>query len=227
MIEIIPAILPQDLKELQTKIASVKDYVQTVQVDFCDGVFVPSRTWPYTGKDEDFFQRILNEEEGMPYWEDVNFEYDLMIVDATAHAEQFLKLGAKRLIFHIEGVPNIREYLEGLDPYVREFTEIGLAINIDTPLSEITPHINNIDFVQCMGIAKIGFQGNPFDPKVIEKVAELHREYPDLVISVDGAVTLDTAPALVKAGATRLTSGSGIFKAEDIEARIREFQALG
>ncbi len=226
MIEIIPAILPQDLKELQTKIALVKDYVQTVQVDFCDGVFVPSRTWPYAGKDEEFFHQILNEEEGMPYWENVDFEFDLMIADATAQAETFTKLGARRIIFHIEGVPTVREYLEGLDSYTRDITEIGLAINTSTPLSEIIPHINNIDFVQCMGISQIGFQGNPFDPKVIENIATLHKEYPDLIISVDGSVTLVTGRELVKAGATRLVSGSGIFKAENIPATIQAFQML-
>jgi len=38
--EITPAILPKDFNELSEKISRVVNLVKTVQIDFCDGVFV-------------------------------------------------------------------------------------------------------------------------------------------------------------------------------------------
>ena len=85
MIEIIPAILPKDYEDLKNKIALVRGVAPLVQIDICDGVFVPSKTWPFsTGGADDFnFHRILNEEEGMPFWEDIDFELDLLVADAV------------------------------------------------------------------------------------------------------------------------------------------------
>jgi pentose-5-phosphate-3-epimerase len=41
-VEIIPAILPKDFDEVETKISLVKDFVKTVQIDICDGHFQSS-----------------------------------------------------------------------------------------------------------------------------------------------------------------------------------------
>ena len=79
MIEVIPAILPKGIGELREKVARVKESVKTVQFDFCDGIFVPTRTWPYNGKSEDAYAEIIKENEGLPFWEDVDYEFDLMV----------------------------------------------------------------------------------------------------------------------------------------------------
>ena len=70
MIDIIPAILPKDHEDLKNKVALVRGVVPVAQVDICDGNFVSSKTWPFsTGGFEDFnFIKIMNEEEGMPFW---------------------------------------------------------------------------------------------------------------------------------------------------------------
>jgi len=231
MIEIIPAILPKDYEEMKNQIALVRGLVHLVQIDLCDGVFVPSKTWPFStgGNDDINFQRIINEQEGMPFWEDVDFELDLMVADAVENFDIYTKLGPKRIIFHIEAMESLesfKEFLEGIDTYIRDSISIGVAINTTTPIDQIFPLINNIDFVQCMGIEKIGYQGQKFDERVIENIQKLKEKYPDLIISVDGAVDFNTAPALIAAGATRLTSGSVILKSQDIKQTIEDFRNL-
>ena len=47
------------------------------------------------------FQKIMNEEEGLPFWKDFDFEFDLMVVDALENFDIYLKLGPKRIIFHL------------------------------------------------------------------------------------------------------------------------------
>src|SRR5271154_4804508 len=93
MAEIIPAILPKNYEDLKNKIALVRGVAPVVQIDICDGNFVPSITWPFLSKsyDETFlennfdehFRRILNEQEGLPFWEDIDFELDLMVTNAS------------------------------------------------------------------------------------------------------------------------------------------------
>jgi ribulose-phosphate 3-epimerase len=231
MIEIIPAILPKNYEDLKNKVALVRGIAPLVQIDICDGIFVPSKTWPFsTGGTNDYnFQRILNEEEGMPFWEDIDFELDLMVADAVENFDIYTKLGAKKIIFHLEAVGDLEEFknfIEGMDIYVREAIKIGIAINIKTPLEKIFPLINDIDSVQCMGIDKVGFQGQEFDRKVLKNIKTLKEKFPDLTISVDGGVDFETAPALISAGATCLIIGSAIFNTDDIIGAIKGFRSL-
>jgi len=230
MSEIIPAILPKNYEDLKDKISLVRGWAPIVQIDICDGVFVPSRTWPYESTSTDLhFTRILNEEEGLPFWEDIDFELDLMVADAVENFDLYNKLGAKRIIFHIEAVKDLKDFqdfLEGIDPYMREVTELGVAINPSTPHSNLFPLIPYIDFVQCMGIDKIGFQGEEFNGKILDNIKILKEKYPELIISVDGGVDLETGAKLVDVGVDRLIAGSAIFNTEDVIGAIENFKNL-
>lgn len=87
--------------------------------------------------------------------------------------------------------------------------------------------VNNVDFVQCMGIDKIGFQRQEFDENVTENIKKLREKFTDLIISVDGGVSLETGAMLVEAGVSKLVVGSAIFNTEDIIETIEEFKNLG
>lgn len=228
MTEIIPAVLPKDYEDLKNKISLVRGIAPLVQVDICDGVFVKSITWPFvSGGLDEHFNRILNEEEGMPFWEDIDFELDLMVNDSVQNFDVYTKIGAKRIVFHLEAVgdiQNFRDFLEGIDPYMKDNLEIGVAINTTTPIEEIFPIIPIIDYVQIMGIEHVGFQGQDFDEKCLEHIKSLKEKYPDVTVSVDGAVSFDTAPSLIEAGAERLVVGSAIFNTDDIIGTIEEFR---
>ncbi len=231
MAEIIPAILPKNYEDMKNKIALVKGVVPLVQIDLCDGIFVPSRTWPFStgGGDDLYFQNIINEREGMPFWEEIEFEFDLMVADAVDNFDIYTKLGPKRIIFHIEAVGNLEDFknfLDGIDVYIKDSIQLGIAINSTTPAESIFKLVNSVDFVQCMGIEKIGFQGQDFDERVLSQIKILKKEFPDLIIAVDGGVNLNTAPALVSAGADRLIVGSALFNTNDIHEAVEMFERV-
>ncbi len=232
MIEIIPAVLSRNYEDMKNKIALVRGILPVVQIDLCDGIFVQNTTWPFStgGANDINFQRILNEREGMPFWEDIDFELDLMVEDAVSNFDIYTKLAPKRIVFHIEAVGDLNEFkdfIEGIDVYIRDAIQIGIAINTTTPIEQIFPLVNSVDFVQCMGIEKIGFQGQPFDERVLNNIKILKEKYPDLIISVDGGVNFDTAQKLVEAGVDRLVAGSLLLKAEDIRETISVLENLG
>jgi ribulose-phosphate 3-epimerase len=225
--EIIPAILPKDFAELEEKIELVAgvllDRVSApiIQIDICDGKLTPKPGWPYKKHDNNF-EAILSEERGLPHWEDVDFEMDLMIADPELELDKWIASGAKRLIIHFESTKNMDRIIGELQGLV----EIGIAINVDTPVDDIAPFIHDIDVVQCMGINKIGFQGQPFDVRVVEKVRELKERFPERAVSVDGGVNMETAVLLRDVGADRLIVGSAIFDSENIAETIEGFENL-
>ena len=238
MRDIVPAILEKDFGEIKNKLIFLREKTKCVQLDFCDGVYVKTVTWPFSSRAESRdianvedadFQKILNEEEGLPYWTDFDFEFDLMVLDAVENFDIYMKLGPKRMIFHLGAQKNLEDFehfLEGLDMYIRDSVEIGLAFKPNDDLEIVSKLSHKVDFLQCMGIDKIGMQGQEFDNKVLENIKFLKKELPGIVISVDGGVNLKNAEQILEAGADRLIVGSGIWKNGDPIGALQDFQNL-
>ena len=241
MIEIIPAILPTDLEDLRGNMAQVSGLVPLVQVDICDGKFVPSKSWPYVKGGMDEFASIKAEDEGFPFWDSLDFEVDMMIKKPEEVVDDWVMAGAKRLILHIESSNSILKTIEKLrEEYGTAQDEafgleIGVALDIKTPNEEVYEILEMvdengnsiIDFVQFMGIDNVGFQGQEFNDQVLEKISDMRNQYPNIPISVDGGVSFDNAADLISAGATRLISGSAIFESGDIPQAIDDLANAG
>lgn len=234
MVEIIPAVMPQTFGELRERTEEVVGLVRTIQIDVMDGVFVPEKSWPYS-EDPAMLERLERDGEGLPSWEDINVEVDLMVQEPEDIFADWIGVCVSRMIVHIESmeeprrvVPLLRGYLEAHQGSgdCLDTIELGLAIDVQTPLESLYELLPYADFVQCMGIAKIGYQGQPFDERVIPKIEAIRALHDDVIISVDGAVNHDTARSLVDAGATRLVSGSAIFSAPDIGDSIDRLRTI-
>ncbi len=232
--EIIPAILTNNYDDLKNKISLVRGFVSLVQVDICDGKYVNSMTWPFGyAQGQPFFDKhflaILDEREGMPFWEDVDFEIDLMVSDAVTNFDIYTKLSPKRIVFHIEAMDDKEtffEFLEGIDPYFKDSIEFGVAVLPSTDLAILDSVISNISFVQFMGIENIGYQGEEFDESILENIKNFKNKYPDIYVSVDGGVDLNIAYELKNIGVDRVVSGSAIYNSNDILGTIEEFRNI-
>ena len=236
MVEIIPAIMPNNYDDLLQKAGRVRGIVPVAQIDVMDGVFVPGVSWPYDkaydkgGAEQ--FRTMVESGDTLPFCEDMAYEIDLMVAHPEKVVADWVLLGAHRILVHIESIKNPREVLSIMKNILKEEEaqdenyevhtplEFGIAIGAETPLERLTPYIHDVDVVQCMGIKKIGYQGEPFDEDVIERIKSLRAQHPHLIISVDGGVNFESAPRLINAGATRLVSGSTIFESSDIRDTI-------
>lgn len=241
MVEVIPAIIPESFLDLKDKMAQVKGLTSLVQVDICDGKFVPSTCWPYLGDtDGDFQLMITNESEGFPFWESMDFEADLMVANPeNGKAEDFIRIGAKRIILHIESSDHMLDFVKklrkeyGYPADSMTSIEIGMGINIETDNSVLDEYLTPdesgkalADFVQFMGIDHIGYQHQEFDEKVLDKIVELRAKYPDVIISIDGGVSFDDAHDLVEAGVNRLVSGSALYNSDNMKEAIEEMKNI-
>lgn len=221
---IFPAIIPESFEDLESHLIQVKGIVREVQIDICDGRLTPSSSWPYDG-DNGEFEEILAQQRGLPFWESFDFEIDLMVQNPVLEYEKWIEAGASGIIFHYK--ESLKDALvEIMNKTKERGVEIGLALHLSDSEEVIEPFKEIINSIQLMGIERIGFQGEKFDERVIEKIKKIKENYPLIPISVDGGVNTDTAPAIVSAGATKLIVGSDIYRSFDIRETINYFKSL-
>jgi ribulose-phosphate 3-epimerase len=225
-IKIVPTVMPYSYDDFVSKIEFIRSCVSLVQIDVMDGNFVSSKSWPYNGTDQDQWQILKNQEDGIPYWEVLDFEVDLMVRNSLLEAEHWIDAGATRVIGHIESLKMDSQVESFIDLKNSRGVEVYLALSPDTPLLEIQPYLSLIDGVQFMGIKKVGFQGQPFESGILDKMKELKIIMPEIQISVDGGVNYDTASDLVKAGADELCSGSLIFESANPKEVINSLEKI-
>lgn len=201
-IEIVPALLVRSKEELEDGLHGLKGVAPWVQVDFVG-------------------RNYMEGEENFPMWEEFNFEADLMVPHQAREAEAVVALGASRVVVHAES-----DWLRALD-VLQKYREgeyavgVGVALHPGQSIDVLSEVEGLYDYVQVMGIAHEGAQGEPADSRALELVRALRAVYPKLVVQVDGAVA-GRVKELVAAGATRLVIGSAIVGAENPKAAYKE-----
>lgn len=204
MIEIIPAVLPKSLEDLQESLSRLRGVTSFVQIDLVGS-------------------NIIAGEETIPFWEDFDFEADIMLPSPSREVRSCIDTGASKIIVHASA-PDAREALEMLQE-TREGeykVEVGVALGVQDTLQTLAAFENLYDYVQVMGIAHIGKQGEPPDPehREIALITQLRAQYPELLIQVDGAAAAHPRE-LVEAGATRLIVGSAIVSADNPKSELQ------
>lgn len=219
---IIPAIIPKNFSQIREDCKKVKDFVTSVQVDICDGVFVKNRTWPFIESTEEF-EKIKNQEIGFPFWEDLDYELHLMVENPEQVLGDFVNSGVSKIIFHIEATENPDKVISILK---ENGIGVGLAIKPSTSNDKVLPFLEKVDFLQIMGNDKLGFHNVELQESAVLKIKYFREKFPDLVISIDIGVNEENAKELLDLGVTNLVSGSAIFESGDIEGTIEYFKKL-
>ncbi len=209
---IIPALLCGSLEEITRKLEIIEGATPMVQLDVVDGTYAPSFSWPYTKQGAETDQTLSTEEEGLPLWKTFDFEADLMVSHSARDAALWVKMGAARIVIH-QNSPDAHEALQLLQPY-REGAypvAIGIALPSIGSVGMLQPYEHLFDYIQVMGIARVGRQGEPFDANALQTVRIIRHAYPSMPIQVDGGVKEECIPELKAAGVTRFVVGSAIF----------------
>ena len=211
MIKIAPSILAANHAVLAEEIARVEaGGADQIHVDVMDGHFVPNITI------------------GIPVVEAIRkrtrlpLDLHLMITNADAYLEAFVKAGGAALTVHVEACPHLHRTL-GL---IRELgARAGMALNPATPAAALEYALDSADLVLVMSVNP-GFGGQAFIPSTYAKLRDLRARLGSraLEISVDGGVKLEHCRPLVREGATTLVAGSAIFGAPDPAAEVRRLR---
>jgi ribulose-phosphate 3-epimerase len=200
MVIIEPSILSADFTRLGEAVREAEVAgAAWIQIDVMDGRFVPNINF---GPGVVAAIRPLTK---------LKLDVHLMIVEPEKYIKTFAESGADRIIVHQEVCYHLHRVLES----IRELgVQSGVTLNPGTPASAIGEVLDLADFVQVMGVNP-GFGGQEFIWSQLGKIREikemLGRQGLDVPIGLDGGIDVETAPEVVRAGATVLVAGSSVY----------------
>lgn len=210
MIKIIPAILTNDLSELEEMVSRCEGVADRVQVDVIDGVFADNKTLdPALLADIDT---------------NLNIDFHLMVKEPINWVEKCVSAGADRVIGQIE---KMSDQIAFVGKVQEVGLSVGLAVDLTTSISELDSTIlTDLDVVLVMSVPA-GFGGQEFDKKALEKIKKLdeirqHDSTPYKICD-DGGITLESVYNVHRLGADEVSIGRRIFKGE-LRKNLRKFQ---
>ncbi len=147
----------------------------------------------------------------------------LMVDDPRGTVDQFIDAGADIITAHLESTPHIHQVFEAM----RDAGVVrGVALNPGAPLAAVEPLLDEIDLILVLGVNPAG--GKEFIPSTWQRIrqaqAMIARADHDILLAVDGGITMDNAGRVAAAGADIVVAGSAIFKTGNVESSARTMQ---
>ncbi|MFY0605360.1 MAG: ribulose-phosphate 3-epimerase [Cyclobacteriaceae bacterium] len=196
-----PSVLAADFANIQRDIEMLNESsADYIHIDIMDGVFVPNISFGFP------VTQAIAKHAKKP------LDFHLMITDADSYLGQCRDSGADIISVHYEACDHLHRTIGAIKAMG---IKAGVALNPHTPVHVLEEIITDLDLVLIMSVNP-GFGGQKFIDKTFEKVKkvkELTQQHQhELLIEVDGGVTMDNAKKLVDAGANLLVAGSFVFK---------------
>ena len=197
-----PSILAADFNILGEQIQEVeKSGAEYLHIDVMDGMFVPSISF------------------GMPVIASIRknsglvFDVHLMIEEPIRYIEEFAKLGADSITFHLEAAGE--RIKETIDKIHALGCKVGLSIKPATPITALLPYLESVDMILIMTVEP-GFGGQKYIQASTQKIKDLRGVLTEkglpLDIQVDGGITAENIFEVTQAGANVIVAGSAVFR---------------
>ncbi len=204
-IKIAPSLLSADFSALERDVRTCEEgKADILHADIMDGHFVPNITFG------PLVVSAVARKTSLP------ISCHLMIENPDKYIDEFAKAGASYISVHAEGSVHTHRTLSKIQS---TGAKAGLALNPATPLEFAYAAAEYCDFILLMSVNP-GFGGQAFIPSFLRRCAAL-REYliknnleKQVEIEVDGGVKADNVAEIVRAGASIIVCGSGVFSGD-------------
>jgi ribulose-phosphate 3-epimerase len=181
---------------------------------------------------------------------DLPLDVHLMLIHPQDHIEAFAKAGSDTILIHIEAECDVEDTLKK----IRDLgCKAGITINPPTALDTVFQGLENVEATsssrfqalekkegagtscfQCLEKGLVdevlvmsvnpGFGGQSYIADAEEKVAAIRRRYPDMLISIDGGIDLETVKPAAAHGANLFVAGTSLFKAPSMKEAIAKMR---
>lgn len=194
-------------KEKETIELINKTSADYIHVDLMDGKFVPNKNYDF----EDIENFFADNKKPL----DIHFMYE----EPYKYIEKYAKLNPEIMTFHVECNDDINMIIDKVHSLN---IKCGLSINPHTPISNLNPYLDKIDYVLVMSVVP-GFGGQPFLPSAAYKVSALSKMKRNFILAVDGGINADTIKYV--SGADMVISGSYVCMSDNYEEKINTLKS--
>jgi pentose-5-phosphate-3-epimerase len=251
----VPSAPFKNYEEIESLAQKGSGEVKRIQIDVCDGKYVPSVSWPFTEYPKGDFEKLGEKPDFdvyLPLWESINYSVDLMVENPDKYLQTFIAYGVDEVVMHFRslffGTGDNKGAAESKDisvPLGRPANEIWekilekckyyeislvLAVDVQTDLNEFIKfakeNLENISAFQVMGIEKIGFQGQDFDERSLAIVKKLKKEFPDMLVALDGGITDETVKEIGESGVDVFCVGHFLTDTADFEGNLHTLKQM-
>lgn len=210
---IAPSILAADFRHLENEITKINhSSAEWIHFDVMDGNFVPNISFGFP---------IL---EAVRSLTDKFIDVHLMIQQPHRYFEEFKKYGADGLSIHIENNLNLKNDIKSIQQLG---LKAGLVLNPDTDIDTIIPYLDSLDLILIMSVFP-GFGGQKFIEQTYQRVERVRQlidsSEKNILLQVDGGVSIENSGKLILAGADVLVCGSAVFRAENFSNYIQQLK---
>jgi ribulose-phosphate 3-epimerase len=199
-----PSILNADFLHLQDQIEMInRSEADWIHLDIMDGVYVPNISFGFP------IVKAVKSISSKP------LDVHLMIVNPENYIEKFADCGAYIITVHYEACTHLHSTIQQMKELG---VKAGVALNPHTDISLLKTILPDLDMVLVMTVNP-GFGGQQFIRFSLDKIRELKKmaktRNPDLLIQVDGGISLENIYELKQAGVAVLVAGTFVLKSDD------------
>ena len=216
MIKFAPSILSADFLKLGEAVNLAEragaDYLH---FDVMDGMFVPNIS---------FGQPVLK---AVSAGTQLPCDVHLMVDRPERYVEDFARAGARVITVHAEATVHLHRTLS----LIRSMgCMAGVSLNPATSPECLKYVLGDFDLVLVMTVNP-GFGGQSLIPAAVKKIGDIKRMLDEAgvhaEIEVDGGVSLESAPEMIRQGASILVAGSAFYGSNDPVTFAQNLKALG
>ncbi len=198
---IIPAILTDSKEEMHRLTQLLNDQSEWFHIDILDNTLVKGET--VSLKDVQQIQCTQK------------IEVHLMVDNPQQYFQECEDNNIQRVIVHREA----KGFLLAKEKAKQYTFQLGVAVNPESSIEGL----RDIEYIQIMSVQP-GKQGNEFQEKVLDKLREVQKLYPDAKRAIDGGVDEKRLRDVIKAGAQNIVIGSAIVKKSSPQEALKKLQ---
>lgn len=210
-----PSILNANFDDLENEILKISGVSDYLHLDIMDNKFVPNFTF------------TLEKAAQIISFTKIPVDSHLMIEDPDHLAPKYAEAGSESVTFHFEAAQDVAQTIKDVRS---NGSKVGIAIKPKTSLDLVAPFLEELDMLLIMTVEP-GFGGQRFMFDQMSKVEAARKAInankdKQVLLQVDGGISIDTIAVAAKSGADCFVAGSAVYKADNPANMVSKLRDL-